>query len=189
MLTRRQARAIVVAAALGASALALPGPAPAATPKAFSGNVCSLLPARVVPAEVHGGCHRLSTDQDLLSTPRAPLYRAVVGGTDFTAITPATREFLLTVTQPKDSVQRSAFKDIVPLLAQVNGTKAKVVKVGSWAREVQYKGKGGAIFAELTFVANGYACTELWANPTSPAERLAVARAVAASLSRLGNPG
>jgi hypothetical protein len=163
--SRRHGRAVVAAAALAACALALPGISPAANPKAFSGNVCSLLPAKVIPSEVHGGCHRLETDQDLLSTPREPIYRAVIGGSQFTTFTPATHEFLLTVTQPKNAEQRSSFKDIVSMLAAVNGTKAKVVKVGSWAREVQYKGAGGATFAELTFVVGGYACTELWAKP------------------------
>jgi hypothetical protein len=169
----------MVLCALGAGVVAMPDLSHAAEPRPFSGDVCSLLPKSKIPSEVKGGCHRLATDH---SVPSEPDYRAVVGDGDFTKFTKTTRAFLITVSRAKTADSLSEFKDIVSTLATINDSKVEVVKVGTWAREVRYPGKGGAIFEELTFISNGYTCTELWANSVSLAERLAAARAVAASL-------
>jgi hypothetical protein len=171
------------AIALGAGALgALPAPSLAAggLPVAFSGNICGLVKKSELPKELRPECHGQSTDR---SEAGAPHYAAVIGAKAFgPSFTPATHEVVLTVQKIKDAESLQIFKESSSILAQINTTKAQVVKVGTWAREVRYTGTGGATFVQLTFVASGYQCTELWANPTSRAERLVVARAVAGRL-------
>jgi len=68
------------------------------------------------------------------------------------------------------------------LVASATNSKAVAVAVGSWAREVRFVGAGGRHYAEVNFVAAGYTCIELFADPASNGEVISVARAMAARL-------
>jgi hypothetical protein len=126
-------------------------------------------------------CTELAPYKGLLDT--VTTYSAVFGGKTFDGFTPHSRVFLITLARSVDDESRSSFKDISANLASINHTKRIPMDVGTWGREVVFVGKGRARFAEVTFIAGGYEVTNLWANSTSRGDRLAVARAVAASLS------
>jgi hypothetical protein len=173
-------RAVILFFLIGGTHLALPHVSLGApSPKPFTGNVCVLVPANSIPSEVARGCHRLSNKSVL---PQAPTYSAVFGSTTFGPFTPKSREVYVVVERPRDAFDRREFKGVISTLAAINHLEPTVLKVGTWSREVVYKGSGGATFANLSFVVGAFDVSVVWANSTSRSERLAVARTVAGNL-------
>jgi hypothetical protein len=173
-------RAVILLFLVGGVHLAFPHVSLGApSPKPFTGNVCVLVPADTIPSEVARGCHRVSNRSVL---PQAPTYSAVFGAATFGPFTPKSREVYVMVERPRDAFDRREFKGVISTLAAINHLEATVLKIGSWSREVVFKGSGGATFADLSFVVGAFDVTVTWANPLSRAEPMAVARAVAGNL-------
>jgi hypothetical protein len=153
---------------LGAVALAFAAPALAAGVTSSAG-VCRLLTANEVPAGVKRVCYAQPVNRTI---PAEPNYSAIVGST-------VTHDIKLTVFKPSDAESLSLFKQMPSLVASATSSKSMVVAIGSWAREVRYVGAGNSHYSQVIFLAGGYACQVLYANPTSNANVLSVARAMA----------